>query len=237
LPTLGTLNASSTVDFSQNATVVVPSATYGNLRLTNGTKTFASGTITVAGNLTVDNVANLDGAASPFTTINLAGNFSLTNGTAFVAAATNRMTLVCNGSSAQTINGGGNEIGLFRLTVNNSSGVVLSSGTTNLNLGNTSGGGVTLTSGTLSVNSNTITFYSGGKAVLSGSGTFTTTTGSSFVFNQTSATAAVGTLNLTSGSQSINNLTINLANTSGLDTLALGSAVNDMVRLPYLRVY
>ncbi len=163
LPTFGTIDNNSTLDFAQSGTFVIPSTptTYGNLTLTGGTKTFSSGTYTIPGNLVVDNVSGFTGAASPFTTVNLAGNLVLQNGAAFNSDPANGFTLVCNGSSAQTLQGNGSDLTLFRITVSNTHGVSLSTsgGSTNVFAGNASGGGIETTSGCLMTNSNTVTLY------------------------------------------------------------------------------
>jgi hypothetical protein len=228
-PTLGTLNSASTVNYSQSVSYTVPSATlsYGNLILTNGTKLFSAVTYTVSGNLVFDGATNCNGGASPFTTINLAGNFTLQNSAAFDTAQANRLTLVCNGSSSQTLAGNGKDIILSRLTISNPAGVVLSNASvSNLIVGNLSGGGITFTtSGNfLNVNNNKVTFYAG-KASIIGTGTFTAGANAEFVFNNiTSSTNAMGTFSLTSGSQIIKNLTLNLASAnSAYQILTLGS--------------
>jgi len=68
------------------------------------------------------------------------------------------MTLVCNGLSPQTLNGGGHSIYLFRLTISNTTGVVLTDAPgNNLEVGNSSGGGfIFSTAGNfVNVNNNT----------------------------------------------------------------------------------
>jgi hypothetical protein len=228
-PTLGTLHSASTVNYSNVATYTIPSTPlfYGNLTLTGGTKLFSPVTYTVAGNLILDSETNCKGGASPFTTINLAGNFTLQNNAAFDTAQANRITLVCNGSSLQTLTGNGKEIILAELTINNNAGVVLSNASgSNLNLGNLSGGGITFTtSGNfLNVNNNKVTFYNG-KASIVGTGTFTAGTNAEFVFNNIASSGiAMGTFSLTGGSQTIKNLTINLTSVNAADqVLVLGS--------------
>lgn len=222
--TYGTISSSSIVNFAQSGTYVIPSATYGNLFLTGGTKTFSSGNTTVLGNLTVDNVTGFNGSASPFSTVNLAGNFTLLNNTTF-GPETNRLTLVCNGTSTQTLTGNNNDFNLFRITLNNSAGVTLSNtgGSSNLTLGNASGGGYTLTTGNLNINNNTLSFYTGGKAIIqSGSGTLTCGPLANINISG-NGTTSIGTMKFTSGSETINNLSINITGTS--DTVSLGTSL------------
>lgn len=225
--TYGSVSSSSTINFAQSGTYVIPAASYGNVILSGGTKTFTSGTTTILGNLTADNVTGFNGSASPFSTVNLAGNFTLLNGTTF-GPETNRLTLVCNGSSAQTLTGNNSDFSLFRITVNNSAGVSLSNsgGSSNVTLGNASGGGYMLTLGNLNINNNTLSFYTGGKAVIS-SGTGTLTCGALASLNISgNGTVSIGTLKFTAGSETINNLTVNITGTTNTLTLGTPAVIN-----------
>ena len=223
LPTLGSLATTSTVNYAQSGSLIVVGATYGNLTLTGGTKTFEAGATTVQGNLAVDAVSNFSGAGSPFSTVNLAGNFTLQNGATFSTADSSRFTLVCNGTSAQTLTGNGSEFKVFKLTSNNPAGIILASGSSNITLGNPSGGGLQIDAGTLSVNSNTLQTFAG-RTFITMTGTVTPSSSSNFIFNQSnSASSGFGTLRLTAGSETVNNLTINLSDTSKYGTLKLGT--------------
>ncbi|MBI5401811.1 MAG: T9SS type A sorting domain-containing protein [Ignavibacteriae bacterium] len=223
--TYGTVNSGSTVNYAQTGTFVIPLMTYGNLTLTGGTKTFAGNTTTIAGDLKVDNVTGFSGnSASPFSTVNLAGNFTLLNGTTFGLAASG-FTLVCNGANGQTLTGNNNDFSLFRLTVTNSNGVVLSNtgGTSNLTVGNASGGGYTLTSGNLTLNNNTFSFYTNGKGVIgSGTGTLTCSPNSNINISG-NGTVNTGSLKFTAGSETFNNLTVNISSGT-YNYVSLGSA-------------
>ncbi|MEQ1676166.1 MAG: hypothetical protein ABL876_05680, partial [Chitinophagaceae bacterium] len=103
LPTFGTLATGSTVNYAQTAAgyAVPAGGTYSNLSITNGTKTVSGNTITVNGNLVVDGVTAFNGATStPFSTINLAGNFTLQNSAAFDPSPGGdggRITINCTG--------------------------------------------------------------------------------------------------------------------------------------------
>jgi hypothetical protein len=222
-PSLGSLAAGSTVNYSQSGTDTVVIASYSNLTLTGGTKLFAAGSTNVQGNLLVDGVSALSGVGSPFSTVNLNGNFTLQNGATFSSADTSRFTLVVSGSTVQTFNGNGSEFKLFKLTSNNAAGVVLASGSSNLTLGNPSGGGLDINAGTLSVNSNTLQTFNG-RTFITMAGTVTATASSNFVFNQSnSSSSGFGTLRMTPGSETINNLTVNLSDSSKYGTLKLGT--------------
>lgn len=223
--TYGTVNSGSTINYAQSGSFVIPLMTYGNLTLTGGSKTFAGNTTTVAGNLTADNVTGFSGnSVSPFSTVSLAGNFTLLNVTTFGPAASG-FTLVCNGTNVQTLTGNNNDFTLFRLTVTNSNGVVLSNtgGTSNLNVGNASGGGYTLTSGNLTLNNNTLSFYANGKAIIgSGTGTLTCSPNSNINISG-NGTVNTGSLKFTAGNEIFNNLTVNIS-AGTYNYVSLGSA-------------
>ena len=224
LPAFGTLNANSTVSFEQVVPVVIPADTYGNLKAIGSTKTFASGTTTVLGNLTADAVTDFDGSASPFSTVYLTGNFTLLNGTAFTPTALNRLTLICNGSLVQTLTGNNSDFKIFRITLQNAAGVVLSNtgGTSNLVLGNASGGGYTLTTGDLTVNDNSLSFYQYGRAQILGTGFLVCSPNSNLSFSGTGFNS-IGTLKLKTGNETINNFTIDITGGSANKTVTLGS--------------
>ncbi|MFM6926664.1 MAG: T9SS type A sorting domain-containing protein [Ferruginibacter sp.] len=233
LPTLGTLATGSTVEYAQTTATSILNTTndvvtYANLKLSNsGLKTFKGSTTTVNGNIIYDGTTNgplsIEAAsASPFTTINLAGNMTYL-GTVTNPADADSYTLVTNGTGPQTITGNGNTARFFRIT-NNTAGnnVILSTagGSTNALVGNATSGGIALgnATATLSLNGNTLTFFAGATTV-TGAGTITGSSVSNIVINSTSA--AFGTLNFTSGSRSLNNLTI--SNTAGV---TLGTALD-----------
>lgn len=112
------------------------------------------------------------------------------------------------------------------MTLNNAAGVSLSNagGTSNLTLGNASGGGIDLVAGALIVGSNTLTTVDGLTFVSGTSGTFTSSAGSNFIFNQNSgATSSFGTIRLTPGSETVNNLTVNLPAPTRIGVLKLGT--------------
>src|ERR1035437_6654066 len=177
IPSLSAINIASTVDFAQTGTVVVPAANYGNLKITNGTKTLGGNTTTVNGNLVVDAVTGFTGSTTPnpFTTLNLLGDLTCQNGTTWSTNPAPGMTINCNGPSVQTFSSnGGDTMRVFRVQVNNTAGVVLATtgGSTNVVAGNQSGGGFTTQTGPLTTNSNTAVLYSGPSCVvLSESGT------------------------------------------------------------------
>ncbi len=231
--TYGTVSSSSTINYAQTGTYALPSTptTYQNVKITGGTKTFSSGTYTIAGNLTVDGVTDFDGAGSPFTTINLAGNFTLMNSTTFASATTNRFTLVCNGTTAQTLQGNGSAFHLFRITTNNTEGVTLSTsgGSSNASLGNATSGGVSLTNGNLKTNSNTITLVGAG-VITSGN-----ETAAKYIEGNVTLTRTIGTgsstsgnlgLSLAAGTDDLGDVTVTrVTGSSGIVTVSANSGI------------
>ncbi|RAK63480.1 hypothetical protein DLM85_20970 [Hymenobacter edaphi] len=227
--TFGAVAASSTVDYAQAGTYAVPasrtpSGGYGNLKLTSGTKTLPTGTTVIRGNFTVDNVTGYNGFAgssSPtFTTLSLLGNFTLL-GTVTYGTADNSYTLVLDGTTPQTLTGNGNAINLFRLTNNNTAGGVLAAtgGSTNLNLGTVTSGGLTQNTGTsLALNGNTLALTGNGTFV--GSGVLTAAAAATVDVTKPAGTSAPGTLYLGAG-ETLGTLTLNLADAT--DELFLGA--------------
>lgn len=153
-PFLNNLATGSTVQFAQiglttSDTIKVPSLSYYNLTLLNGIKILSSGTTTVKGNFTVNNVINFNGAPSPFSTLNALGEVAFTGTTTFEPLPSGdnaRITLAMNGSVAQTLTG--TNVLLFRLqrdsiTSNGSIDIDVDS----LTLGNAAGGGLRLNQG------------------------------------------------------------------------------------------
>jgi hypothetical protein len=226
IPTIGTVNVSSTVSFEQTDSVVVSSLAYGNLNIKNGKKVLPNTTLTVYGNLIFDNVTLDAGSASPFTTILLNGNLTY-NGTVTSPPTANSFTLNCNSNGTQTIFGNGNTVRLFRLqTSGTATNVVLSNsnGGSYMLLGNLTSGGLSLANGTnFTLNSNTVEFLSGGKAYfVTGTGTLSCDGTSSLILN-TASTGTLGTIYFATGSNSLNNLTVN-ENVTG--SFVLGNDLN-----------
>lgn len=223
LPTLGILSAGSTVEYAQVSTpYVIPSGnTYHHLKLTNNVKTLASGTVIVNGDFMLDGVSNFNGSGSPFSTISLAGNFSMLNGATFEpnpAGDANRITLSCTGNGTQTLSGGG--MLFFRLST-------LSTPVTSLNillngadlsLGNGSGGGLNMmqTSHTLSLgNNNTLLIQGAGYFSSTNTGTITGNISSDMIIDKTAGAVSVGSIGFTASARELNDLSYNC--TSGIN--------------------
>ncbi|QKG53953.1 T9SS type A sorting domain-containing protein [Hymenobacter sp. BRD67] len=221
----GTLDATSTITFSQNASYVVPAVPapgYGNLILRNGTKTLPASPILVQGNLQLDNLTAFGGTA-----LNLGGNLLLTSPVTFDATAKIALTTT-NAATQQTLSGNGTALELLSLsTSSNTPGVALGPAT-NLLLGSSAGGGYTLgANSTLSVGDNTLTFLAGGQAAIgAGTGVLRLTPASVLVFNKSGA-APLGTLRADVTANTLASLTINATGGASISTndLTLGSAL------------
>ncbi|WP_310393375.1 T9SS type A sorting domain-containing protein [Hymenobacter sp.] len=229
--TYGTVAATSTIEFSQSGIYTlaagdIPGTGFGNLALRNATKNLPGTTIAIAGNLVVDNVSGFSGGTivPNFTTVNLGGNLSLTGTTTFEATGNGRITVVAtNTTTPQLISGRGNAVRLFRLTLpTGQAGVSLddANGGTPLEVGNAAGGGYSLATGTtLNINNNTLSFFSGGKAAITGTtGQLAFGAGASLLLNRNSTTP-LGTLTLTPASTQLANLTLDVQGTGNTLTL------------------
>ena len=244
----GVQDATSTIDFAQTGTYVLPASSAlatQNVRITGGTKTFAKNggssgspitSTVIPGNLTIDNAAGIAGSAStPFTTVELAGNLTLTGTTAFSNANSTRLTLVLTGTGTQTITGNGSTIYLFRLrTGAGNNNVVLAGSTTPVEVGNSTSGGVELFDGsTLALNGNTLSSYVGGKAAFNletqSDGTFTFSPTSSLLMQSTLSN--IGYLYPTPGASTLNNLTITTASGDYVQVVGSDLTVNGALNL------
>ncbi|WP_317198226.1 lamin tail domain-containing protein [Hymenobacter terricola] len=245
--TLGNVDATSTVEYAQAGSYTVPvmgSPGFGNLTLRNGTKLLSAGTTIVRGNLLVNNVgaAGSDvfgGASASASLLSLGGNLTLTGTVGFSTLADDRIALTAtNTSTAQVLNGGGNPIKLLQVTLpSGQAGLSLATGTSNLELGSSTGGYQLATGTVLTVNNNTLSFAAGSKAsIVAGSanlGALELSPGSSLSFGQTN-NANLGTLLVTPASTQLNNLTVNAnGGSTANNTLTLASSltVNGMLTI------
>jgi uncharacterized protein DUF6701/G8 domain-containing protein len=139
-----TFDAASTVNYAgsnQNVTA----ETYGNLGLTgSASKTIAAGTTTIAGSLTLAAGVTYNGTTNN-PVVNLKGNFdhsgTFNSGTG---------TFTFNGTAAQNLTGAAASTTFTRLAVNNASGLTIGHSVTASTL-------LTLTSGVVTTNANTLT--------------------------------------------------------------------------------
>jgi hypothetical protein len=227
LPSFGSLATGSKVVYDQISTVNIGnSSPYDTLTLTNsGTKTFASGTTTVNGALVYDGSTNgpLTLNAASNATVNLGGNLTYL-GTVINPGDANLYTLTSISSSpTQTITTNGNTARFLRIISGSSGNNIILSGSTNVVLGNASGGGLTLNAGTsLDINGDALTFFAGSPSspTITGTGSIKSYSTSNIIINKTTA-GTFGTINFFSGADSLNNLTIN--HTGSTPTVTLGS--------------
>lgn len=228
LPTIGTLAANSTVNYAQAGAFTIPQRTYSNLTGTGGTKILATGITVVTGNFTLDGVTGFNGSPSPFSTLQLAGNFSMVNAAAFEpngSGDANRLTLTLTGNGTQTISGG--DLYVFRLQTPAAPATSLNidlSGA-NLFLGNLTSGGLNMLQNThtLSLNGNTLNIQQFGFITGSNVGTITGSNTSNIVVNKNGGTA-IGALSFTAGAESLSNLTYSSAGAAN-NNLTLGTSL------------
>ena len=156
IPTLGTLNATSTVVFNAAGAQTVPIATYGNLSVSNtgSTTATAAGAITVTNALTVSSGSTFD-----MSTFALSGSALTTSGTGTLktqnvtapplpTGRTWTMDVLYNSASSQTVVAGT----FANLNLTGGNRTLIASGTINIS------GIYTPGAGTLTVTSNTINF-------------------------------------------------------------------------------
>lgn len=151
-PHLVKLSPQSTVNF--NAIPTIEGNTYGNVILSGTTaKTFEADTITVLGNLTINEGIALKGAPHNATYIRLSGGLTLT-GSRPVTAADNTVGLAFAGAAPQSVSTG-SDLYLYSITTSTQAvNITNPAGTPiKVNLGSLNGGGLVLANGsTLNVN-------------------------------------------------------------------------------------
>lgn len=236
-PFLNSLATGSTVDFAQTGTtsadtIKIPTISYYNLKFTGGLKYFSSGVTTLRGNFVADGVVSMNGAGSPFSTVNCFGNVTMQNSAAFEPNPTGdngRITWKMNGPGpTQTITGNGATLLLFRLQRDSSATCnLIMSANTNLTLGNASGGGLSLTPAgtTLTTNSGTISFIGAATSTNTALGKITSN-GTNFYMGKTAGTTAnMGTLKFNTGS-TVNNFTMNVDPAIARDSITVADNID-----------
>ncbi len=136
IPTLGILNATSTVNYNQTGAATVVTATYGNLTLqgsaldarTLPTSSNLALDLIVAGNFAANNVTVTAATVSPFTYLTLGGNLTMSNGAVMVAttplSTLGLLNIITTGNSNQTFSyTGGGTIRLNTLVSTKSAGI------------------------------------------------------------------------------------------------------------------
>jgi hypothetical protein len=182
LPTLGTLDIASTVNYNQPGASTILARNYGNLTLqgtalvnrtlpTSGNVAFD---LKVLGNFVADNVTVNAATISPFTFMQLGGDFTMMNGAVMVAASpvstAGMLNVVTTGNSNQTLSyTGGGTIRLNTFTSTKSAGTVTLGANTTLLANNSSTPTATYPG--------VILYYSGTAAFISMTGSSLNTTG------------------------------------------------------------
>ena len=255
----GVQDASSTVDFAQagdyslpilrsaNETAFDNNFRVQNLKLTNGTKTFARNATTstnaistaIPGNLTLDATVVAGATSSPFSSIALRGNLTLLNGASFATVSDSKLTLLLLSATPQTLMGNGSDIILSELdAVAAGGGAILSTvgGSTNLELGNmsVSGGGYYLETGSsLVLNNNDLRFTKDGNGFIytgkSGGGKGTVTPSATSSINLETKSNLIGSLLLAPGFTTVRDFRLLCAN--GELTVPSDLTVNGLLSL------
>lgn len=228
-PTFGTFATNSTLEYKDLPITLSTSTIYKNLKLTgSGTKTFTGGTTNITGNLTLTNTT-IDGGSGPFSTISLSGDLTYV-GTVTPPADANSITLSTNGTlgGTQTITGAGNTLRWFRIQSTTANTILLSTngGSSNLLVGNSSGGGITLVDGSiLNMNGNDFTLFSSvgaSTAFLLNNTASISTNASTDLTIERIGNGNLGALRFTSSFNTIGNLTLKHVGSSN-NLLTLGS--------------
>lgn len=216
-PTIGTVADNGTVEYKNVEITLSTATTYKNLKLSgSGTKTFPGNTTTITGNLFLENVTLAASSSVPFSRISLGGNLTYI-GTVTPPSDESSITLSTNGTAGgtQTITGAGNTLRWFRIQSTTANTILLSTsgGSSNLSLGNNSGGGLTLLDGSvLNMNGNDLTLFNSSSTssafLFNNTGTISTNSSSVFTIERT-GNGNLGTIRFTTGASTIGSLTLN----------------------------
>lgn len=164
-PTFVSISPTSTIQYNSGATLI-QAATYGNLILNGsggtGSKTFASNTTTVLGDITVTNGLSLRGATSNQSTVILYGDLIVPGSLAPVLADVS-LTMDFRKPGTQTLNINGT-LDFFRIITGPTTNFTLTnSGTAGtLNLGSVNGGGLSIGTGSTFSLGNNLLHLNGG---------------------------------------------------------------------------
>ena len=154
-----TVDASSTLTIGAGGSLTVS----GNVTV-NGTLSVTQGALSVLGNITVNSGGTLEVITGG--TLTLAGNYT-NNGSVGTLSDNNATLYTFNGTGAQTISGTA-ALQFKNMTVNKTAGSLTLG--TNVTVGGTSGGTLTLTQGALTTGSNTIILLNSATTVARTSG-------------------------------------------------------------------
>lgn len=242
-PFLGSLTTGSTVDFAQTGftsadTIRIPAISYHHLVFTGGLKYFSGGTTTIRGNFTVNGVVSMNGAGSPFSTVNAFGNIAFQSASSFEPNPSGdaaRLTLAMNGTGVQTITGEV-DVRLFRLRRDSisSSVNIIADGSVAFILGNNAGGGLQLNQGaatttTLTKGGGNITFIGAGTSTTASQGRIVST-GGALTINKTVGTTNAGTLRFATGS-AVDELALNFDVAQTRDSITIANDLTVLANL------
>lgn len=234
-PFISLIDVGSTIDFAQTGTTTddtirIPALSYYNLKLTDGLKYLSTGTTTVRGDFTMDGLMGFNGSGTGVSKLNVFGNISSINQSAFDASDIGRITIGMNGVGAQSITGNGTEFRLFRLqrdTTTSPMVITLGAGTP-LFLGTSTGGGLQLTQGggnttTLNITNNTINLNAAGFITPAATGVINSN-GGTININKNAGGGDAGNLRFVNGAL-LNTLNLNFDPAFARDSINLYDTV------------
>lgn len=228
--TTGTLTGVGTIMLDSFYTAFTNGFTFTG-SLTANTLASANASIATAANVTVNNTLRL-----------MAGTFNIVSGSLTMA---NNANIVVSGG-VMTVNGGSVNLtnGYNVMYINNgaTAGVELTGNgltnvtidvpaTANVNLTSdlTVGGQLTLTSGSLDLNGQNLTFKTSGNLAAAGSGNISSSSNSDITIN--SSAGLSGAIRFSTGGNTVDDFTINLGNSTAMVTVDGGMTVNGQLQL------
>ena len=235
LPTFGTVNAASTIEFQANTTISSPPAGgFGNLTVSAGGPVYSATAMTINGNLTVSGTGTFFTENSTARTISVAGNLSLsgTGGISNTPALTQSTTYTFTGVGKTITNTAtGNLFSKSNLVIGSGASYTLASdfnfatgsanrtisGAGSLNIGN-----YTLNMGTSALTATAVTCNATGK--ITTSSTIIPAIPSGVTWPCTVQYAASGSQTIVGGTY--RHLTLSPTSSSNVDSLASGATVN-----------
>ena len=215
IPTWSYIGSNATIEY-KNIALAIPALSYKNLKLSGtGTKTFAGGTTTITGDLTLDN-ATIDGGNPTFSTLKIGGNITYI-GTVTPPATANSITLEFTDTNAvtRTIDADSNIVRWFRITAPKNATIDIQNAS-QVYLGNTSGGGFNIADGAMiKLNGADFLLHSStGTSTafnLNNTGKLHTNSASDFVLNR-SGNGNLGTLRFDASGNTLGSFTLNHTN-------------------------
>jgi hypothetical protein len=229
LPTIGLLSNGSNIEYKNIAIDLATSFTYHHLKISGtGTKNFPAGTVTINGNLIIENTTINGATTNPFSTILLRGNLTYV-GTVIPPADANSITISTNGTAlgTQIFDGAGNIMRWFRIQSNTANTIQINNAD-KLLLGNNSGGGVTLVDGSiLNMNGNDFQLFNNAGTssafLLNTTGSISVSAATDFIIERT-GNGNLGTLRFTNGANTMDSFTYNHTGSSNRSTRPAGSS-------------